>query len=107
MSTDHKLCPECGEPKLSAADGVLHCTSCGWSEEDDEPSVIGAGCGLAPMPTQEDFRAAHKAEYIRLFVDVGLDPKTPEAWHDEQWEDIKDMTPQEAFNAEVEYWDGE
>lgn len=75
------------------------------SSDDDSPSVIGGE--LPPMPTQEDFRAVHKAEYIRLFVEIGLDPETPAAWHDEQWEDIKSMSPQEAFDAEVEYWDGE
>jgi hypothetical protein len=36
MSTPPKLCPQCEEPSLSSADGVLQCHSCGWSEEDDE-----------------------------------------------------------------------
>jgi uncharacterized Zn finger protein (UPF0148 family) len=30
-----KLCPDCDEPRLSAADGTLQCTNCGWSEEDE------------------------------------------------------------------------
>lgn len=75
------------------------------NSDDDGPSVIGGD--LPPMPTQEDFRAAHKAEYVRLFVEIGLDAETPSAWHDESWDIIKDVTPQEAFDAEVEYWDGE
>jgi hypothetical protein len=32
--TSLKLCPDCGEPRLSNADGILQCTNCGWSEED-------------------------------------------------------------------------
>ena len=73
--------------------------------DDDSPSVIGGS--PSPLPSPEDFRAAHKAEYIRLFVEVGLDSETPAAWHDESWDIIKDVTTQEAFDAEVEYWDGE
>jgi ribosomal protein L37AE/L43A len=29
------LCPDCGEPSISAAEGVQQCTSCGYSEEDE------------------------------------------------------------------------
>jgi ribosomal protein L37AE/L43A len=49
-STDLKLCPDCAEPRLSNADGVLHCTSCGWSEEDEAgwPEPIPTGV-LADM----------------------------------------------------------
>lgn len=36
-ATDPKLCPDCDEPSLSKADGVLQCHSCGWSEDDREP----------------------------------------------------------------------
>jgi uncharacterized Zn finger protein (UPF0148 family) len=49
LRTDLKLCPECDEPKLSAADGVLHCTSCGWSEEDDEPMDDATRYALGAM----------------------------------------------------------
>jgi hypothetical protein len=40
LRTDLKLCPDCDEPKLSSADGVLGCTNCGWSEEDCELLAI-------------------------------------------------------------------
>lgn len=29
------LCPDCGEPSISAAEGIQQCTSCGYSEEDE------------------------------------------------------------------------
>ena len=51
MSTDLKLCPDCGEPRLSNADGVLHCTSCGWSEEDEKGWSDLNGDTSEPLPT--------------------------------------------------------
>jgi hypothetical protein len=75
--------------------------------DDESPSVLGAGCGLPPMPTQEDFRAAHKSEYVRLFVEVGVPAETAAGWHDEGWEGLKDRTPQECFDDETEHWEGE
>lgn len=35
---------------------------------EDEPSVLGAGCGLAPMPTEADLRDA--AAYFRKEADA-------------------------------------
>lgn len=49
------------------------------TEDDDSPSVIGPA---APMPTAEEFRAAHKSEYVRLFVEVGVDAETAGGWHE-------------------------
>lgn len=76
-------------------------------EVDDEPSVIGAGCGRHPMPTQEDYRRAHKAEYVRLFVEAGVPEETAAGWHDEDWEKIKDGTPQQAYDDQVQYWEND
>lgn len=72
---------------------------------DDSPSVIGAD--FPPMPTQEDYRRVHKQEYVRLFVEVGVPEETAASWHDEQWEDLKECTPQEAFDEEVAYWEAD
>lgn len=36
LTTDPKLCPDCDEPSLSKADGVLQCHNCGWCEEEDD-----------------------------------------------------------------------
>jgi len=77
------------------------------NDECEEPSVMGAGCGLPPMPTQEDYRAAHKLVYVQLFVDVGVPEEVAAGWHDENWDDIKDGTPQQAFNDEVQYWEND
>jgi ribosomal protein L37AE/L43A len=43
-TTDPKLCPDCDEPSLSKADGILQCHSCGWSEEDYEPGDPDGEC---------------------------------------------------------------
>ena len=75
------------------------------SEElDDSPSVIGP---RPPMPTVEEFRAAHKCEYVRLFVDIGVPEEVAAGWHDDNWEDIKDGSPQQAFDDEVSYWEND
>lgn len=44
------------------------------SNETDEPSVMGAGCGLSPMPTADDRKAAWRAIYMAtLMKHAGLD----------------------------------
>lgn len=72
--------------------------------DDDGPSVIGP---RPPMPTQEDYRAAHKAEYVRLFAEFGVPASVAEGWHDEGWEEMRTMTPKEAVAEEVSYWDND
>jgi hypothetical protein len=74
-------------------------------QKPEEPSVMGGGAYRSPMPTQEDFRAAHKAVYVSLFVAIGVPEETAAGWHDEGWEEIREMTPQEAFDEETSYWD--
>lgn len=74
MTIDFKLCPDCGEPSLSNADGVLHCTNCGWSEEDlldcgecSKSLDVHAGIGLpCPIPQSTDLRSRLRAALIRF-----------------------------------------
>ena len=60
------------------------------------------------MPTDAEHREAWKAAYVAEFVRVGVDPETAIGWfNDQSWEDLKEMTPQEAAHAEMQYWDAE
>ncbi len=72
----------------------------------DEPSVIGAGCGLSPMPTETDRREAWGREFVLHAVSTGtLEEQHAmqlfEAGRDE-WD--YSMTPAEAFAEELSYW---
>lgn len=35
VTSESRVCPDCDCATLSDADGVLGCTNCGWSEEDE------------------------------------------------------------------------
>jgi hypothetical protein len=73
---------------------------------DDSPSVIGAH--MAPMPTEEEYKAAFKRRYVELFVEVGVDEKDAVSWfEDKDWDDLKTGTPEQAFTDETENWDSE
>jgi len=75
-------------------------------ELDDEPSVIGGA--PSPIPTDEEHKAAWRAEYIRAFVEVGLDEETPAAWFDDlDWDEVKSQDPREAAEEEMQYWEAE
>lgn len=101
--TSNPMCAICGEH----ANEHLGIPGHQFLSEDDVPSVLGAGGGSVPMPTIEEYRAAHKAEYVRLFVEVGVPEETAASWHDEQWDDIKDIPPKECFDDETSYWSEE
>lgn len=51
-------------------------------EADDDPSVMGAGCGMAPMPTLEDGQAAFRELYIARMVVRGIDKEDAERCFD-------------------------
>lgn len=74
---------------------------------DDELSVMGGAHFPPPMPTEADYRRAHKQEYVRLMGELGVDEETAGAWHDHAWELIKDRTPQQAVDDETDYWTGD
>lgn len=74
--------------------------------DDDAPSVIGGGTAPSPMPTEAEYRATHKSEYVRLMAELGVDADTAGAWHDDTWESIKDDSPQQAVDDETDYWGG-
>lgn len=76
---------------------------------DDEPPVIGAGCGLAQMPTQADRRAAWGSEFVRVAVELGVLEKehAEELFKAGESDWDYDMTPEEALHEELSYWDND
>lgn len=73
------------------------------SDDADDVSVIGMDLSM-PMPTEEEFKAAFKAEYVKRFIEFGLPADFAEATFEAgDWEDIKDGTPQQAADDEMYY----
>jgi len=75
-------------------------------EVDDEPPFMGAGCGLAPMPTEADRRNAWRSLFVEYAVATGLLEQSHaeelyEAGRDD-WD--YDLTPAQAFDEEFIYW---
>ena len=70
---------------------------------DDEPSVMGAGCGLAPMPTESDRREAYKQLYVGRMVARGIDQRDAEACFEAGDIDY-DTNPEDAADDELSYW---
>jgi len=75
-------------------------------ESDDEPSVMGAGCGVAPMPTREEAEAAWRQAYVDRMVARGADREDAQMACDaidaELSEDPADMA-----DDDLEYWDAD
>lgn len=75
-------------------------------QSDDEPSVMGAGCGLAPMPTDAERREAYKHLYVARMVAVSGITQEAAAENFEAGADSLDydIPPEDAADAEMEYW---
>jgi hypothetical protein len=73
------------------------------------PSVIGGHPAPMPkFPTPNEYRQMYKRAYVACFVAVGLDEETPAQWFEDlNFDDLKDTTPEEAANDEMEYWDND
>jgi hypothetical protein len=94
-------CPTC------AAEGKPHFGWCSWKYLDNEPSVLGAGDGPAPMPTEEEMRSAYRSAYMSYMRTQGV----PEDFAIQSadaidWQLVKDekLTPEEMAHAEMEQW---
>jgi hypothetical protein len=73
--------------------------------ENDEPSVLGAGCGVAPMPTEDERKAAWRAIYIATMVKhAGLTEQEATDCCDAGDCDLTD-DPEQAALSELSYWD--
>jgi hypothetical protein len=72
---------------------------------DDEPSVMGAGAGLTPMPTDAAHKAAFRSAFVDAFVEMGVPEDTAGSWFDESdWDDLKTGTVADAVTAITDYW---
>lgn len=70
---------------------------------DDEPSVMGAGAGLSPMPLPADAEAVWRAAYVARMVERGVCVEDAQACCDAGPAVLSD-DPGEAADAELEYW---
>jgi hypothetical protein len=73
---------------------------------DEELSVMGAGSGLPPMPTEADRREAYKRLYVSRMVARGIDQEDAEASFDAGEVDY-DVDPESAADDELSYWDAD
>ena len=73
------------------------------TDPDDEPSVMGAGCGRSPMPTRADAESVWRAAYVARMVERGIDVDDARACCNAGSVSLSD-DPVEAADAELEYW---
>jgi len=70
---------------------------------DDEPSVMGAGCGLTPLPTRADAAAVWRAAFVARLIERGIAAEDARMCGD-AGHVILSEDPAEAADAELEYW---
>jgi len=75
-------------------------------KEADEPSVIGAGCGLPTMPTQAEAEAVWRAAYVARMCERGVDIADARACCNAGSVVLLD-DPSEAADAELECWEND
>jgi hypothetical protein len=73
---------------------------------DDEPSVMGAGAAMPPMPTEADRLEAYKRLYVARMVARGLNQEEAAACFDAGDVDY-DTSPEDAADDELSYWDND
>lgn len=73
---------------------------------DDEPSVMGAGAGTPPMPTEADRLRAYKSLYVARMVACGIHEEDASACFDAGDVDY-DTDPETAADDELSYWDND
>lgn len=82
-------------PVLPAGPGAM---------SDDEPSVMGAGCGLPQMPSRSEAEAIWRRAYVDRMVFRGLDREDAQACCDASEVDLSE-SPADAADDELQYWD--
>lgn len=76
---------------------------------DDEPSVLGAGFGRTPMPTEADYRAAYERQWKAHFkaqIDC-TDEFAQSAWNAVTFEEHENGfagDPKGSVDEELSYW---
>jgi hypothetical protein len=69
----------------------------------EDPSVLGAGCGVAPMPTAREAEAVWRQAYVDRMVERGVALEDARACCEAVDADLSE-SPSDAADAELEYW---
>jgi hypothetical protein len=72
-------------------------------DERDEPSVMGAGGGLSPMPSRAEAEAIWRRLYVDRMVERGVDRESAQACCDAGDVDLS-ANPADAADDELSYW---
>lgn len=70
---------------------------------NDEPSVMGAGCGRAPMPARSEAEAVWRRLYVDRMVERGIDREFAQACCDAGDANLS-VNPADAADDELQYW---
>lgn len=70
---------------------------------DDEPSVMGAGDGPAPMPLRSEAETVWRLAYVDRMVECGVDREDAQACADAGDVDLS-ASPSDAADDELQYW---
>lgn len=71
--------------------------------EEDEPSVLGAGCGLPSIPTKAEAEAIWRAAYVARMVERGIDIEDAQACC-RAGDVVLSEDPADVADAELDYW---
>lgn len=72
----------------------------------EEPSVLGAGGGIAPLPTKAEAEAAWRRGYVARMVERGIHADDAQSCCDAGDVDLS-TNPAAAADDQLEYWDGD
>ena len=70
---------------------------------EDEPSVIGAGCGRSPTPGRSEAEAIWRRLYVDRMVACGIDRESAQACCEAGDADLS-LNPADAADDEMQYW---
>lgn len=73
------------------------------TNEDEEPSVLGAGGGLSPTPLRSEAETVWRRLYVDRMVERGIDRGDAQACCDAGDADLS-MNPADAADEELQYW---
>lgn len=73
------------------------------AQEDDEPGVLGGGCGLTPVPSRAEAEAVWRQVYVDRMVARGVDREDAQACSDAGDVDLT-VDPADAADDELLYW---
>lgn len=72
----------------------------------DDPSVLGAGCGVTPLPTKEQAEKVWREAFAARLVFLGVDCESAAACANANGADLS-VNPSDAADYEISYWDND